>query len=194
MKTIYFCTTSGSKLEQFRAFFTPRGYEVEQLVLEIPEIQAIDPAAVVVEKLRVATRLSAARPLVVDDAGIELHRLEGFPGALLKPILEHGRIRLLMNLAATVQEDGRAQATLVSAIAADTGTALLQARGSMDGVLDFRDEARWGDKDSTGIFFPGGGSLSLKQLKEKEGEAAFAHRFDAMANLHKLLQSEYSGR
>lgn len=189
MKPIYLCTTSNSKLEQFRAFFAPRGYEVRQVVLEIPETQSVDPAAVVLQKIQSAAQLSALRPLVVDDAGLELPALDGFPGALLKPILELGRVRLLKNLATVAQENGRANARLVSAIAVDTGSALLEAKGCLDGVLDFRDEARWDDKDSTAVFYPRGDSVSLKQLKETMGEAAFSHRFDALSSIWELLES-----
>lgn len=190
MKTLYVCTTSSSKLAQFVAFFAPRGYDLRQVALEIPEMQSVDASSVVSGKLRMAAQLTALRPLVVDDAGIEIPDLEGFPGALLKPILEHGQVRLLRKLTAFAQEGGRAKARLVSAIAVDTGSTLLEGQGRLDGMLDFRDESRWEDRDCTAVFFPDGEQCSLMELKQRVGEAAFSHRFEAMEKVYRLLELE----
>jgi len=190
MKTLYFCTTSKKKLIQFREFFSSGGYSVEQLELDIPEIQCCDVSAVAGKKLEIASRLTDLRPLVVDDAGLEVADLNSFPGALLKPILEQGGLGLLAKLTSNASVHGRVNATLVSAVALHTGQGHFLSKGLLPGFLDFRDQERLTDRDTTRVFYPEGKDLPLQQLTMDVGESAFSHRFSAMSDIMRYLQSQ----
>jgi non-canonical purine NTP pyrophosphatase (RdgB/HAM1 family) len=59
------------------------GRALERVALELPEVQASSTREVAAEKARAAyARL--ARPLVVEDAGLEFAALGGFPGPFVK--------------------------------------------------------------------------------------------------------------
>lgn len=117
MKPLYLSTTSKLKTEHYQDFFGRHGFEVKALALEIPELQSIEPDKVVLEKLKIAQTLTDLRPLLVDDVGLSIPGLKGFPGALLKPILELGGLRLLRDLSASHSVDHRIEAEFICAVA-----------------------------------------------------------------------------
>ncbi|HVS16017.1 MAG TPA: non-canonical purine NTP pyrophosphatase [Thermoanaerobaculia bacterium] len=63
------------------------GRPVEAVSVELPEIQSLDLGAVLREKAEEAWR-RVGRPLVVEETGLELSGLNGFPGPLVKWMLE----------------------------------------------------------------------------------------------------------
>lgn len=62
------------------------GLELQAHELELPEIQALDILRVLRAKADEASR-RLARPLIVEETGLELAALNGFPGALVKWML-----------------------------------------------------------------------------------------------------------
>jgi non-canonical purine NTP pyrophosphatase (RdgB/HAM1 family) len=62
------------------------GRELEAVDLDLPEIQSLDLAAVLRAKGESAWR-RLGRPLVVEETGLELAALGGFPGPLIKWML-----------------------------------------------------------------------------------------------------------
>lgn len=63
------------------------GLEIEAVRLELPEIQSLDLAEVLAEKCEEAWR-RLERPLVVEETGLELEAMGGFPGPLVRWMLE----------------------------------------------------------------------------------------------------------
>ena len=59
------------------------GRDLERVSLDVPEIQAPDTRAVALAKARAAFEV-LRRPVIVEDAGIELGALGGFPGPFIK--------------------------------------------------------------------------------------------------------------
>ena len=188
--TIYFCTTSASKLAQFKAFFAGHGFAVEQVDLDIPEIQSIDVEEVVKQKLTIATERCTHRPLIVDDAGLEVDGLEGFPGALLKPILEKGGVGLLKTLSSSVSCNEQSQATMVAAVAVALRSRTLAARGELNSVMDFSQNARLADKTCSARFYPEHHDKSLAAMQVEIGERAFSHRWRALEPMVQHIQAE----
>lgn len=78
-----FVTGSAGKLAEARRL---AGCELEALNLDLPEIQSLDLVAVARAKAAAAASVVAG-PLVVDDTGLELAALGGFPGPLVKWML-----------------------------------------------------------------------------------------------------------
>ena len=59
------------------------GRPLERAAIELPEVQAATTREVALAKVRAAyERLQ--RPVIVEDAGLELHALGGFPGPFIK--------------------------------------------------------------------------------------------------------------
>jgi non-canonical purine NTP pyrophosphatase (RdgB/HAM1 family) len=190
LKTIYFCTTSASKLAQFRAFFAHHGFSVEQVILDIPEVQSIDVEEVVKQKLSIAAQQCPHRPLIVDDAGLEVEGLDGFPGALLKPILEKGGVGLLKSLSSAVSSNERSHATMVAAVAVALKSRMLTAKGKLSGVMDYSETARLADKSCSASFFPEHHDKSLATMHVEIGERAFSHRWQALEKMVHHIQAE----
>ncbi len=63
------------------------GRELTAAAVDLPEIQSLDLAAVLEAKAAEAFR-RLARPVIVEETGLELAAMNGFPGPLIKWMLE----------------------------------------------------------------------------------------------------------
>ena len=63
------------------------GHQLNAAAVELPEIQSLDLAAVLAAKAEEAFR-RLARPVIVEETGLELAAMNGFPGPLVKWMLE----------------------------------------------------------------------------------------------------------
>ncbi len=79
MQAVYFVTGNDSK---FREAKTLLPY-LERVEIDLPEEQSLDPRLVVSKKLEVAKRHHQP-PLIVEDTSLYLSGLNGFPGPLIK--------------------------------------------------------------------------------------------------------------
>lgn len=77
-------TGNRGKLEEARRIV---GAELGGVALDLPEIQDLDPHTILEAKAEAAWR-ALGRPLVVEDTSLELLALNGFPGPLVKWMLE----------------------------------------------------------------------------------------------------------
>lgn len=159
---------------------------VKGQALNLPELQSIEPTEVVRAKLDLARSLTPLRPLIVDDVGLRIPALRGFPGALLKPILELGGLRLLRDLSFAHLKEQRIDAEFVCAIAMDDGANITVQEGAMKGHLDFSNEIFIDDMTTPRCFYPDGSEKSLANLSLNDGARAFQHRFNALKKLPSL--------
>jgi XTP/dITP diphosphohydrolase len=74
--SLRFVTTNEGKVREAREYLAE---PVEQLAVDAPEIQADDLGPVAAHKAREAYR-HAGEPVIVDDAGLFVDALDGFPG------------------------------------------------------------------------------------------------------------------
>ena len=81
---IYFITSNKGKLDEIRAI---TGLDIRSRALEIDEIQGIDVEKVVKDKAVKAYAL-IRKPVIVEDTGLYIKALSGFPGALVKWMVE----------------------------------------------------------------------------------------------------------
>lgn len=77
-------TGSAGKLAEARRIC---GSHLEVVAVDLPEIQSLDLRAILEAKAQEAWQ-RVGRPLVVEEAGLELAALNGFPGPLVKWMLE----------------------------------------------------------------------------------------------------------
>ncbi len=187
MKPLYVNTTSAIKLKHFTEHFSQTGWEIKPLALDIPELQTIEPEKVALAKLEIALKLTPLRPLLVDDVGLEVPSLLGFPGAFLKPVLELGGLRLLRDLLSSRLTNQSVKAQLVCAIAIDTGKKSFIRVGRMDGQLDFSNESFLDDKQTIRCFYPDGHNQSIFELQKLDNALGFQHRFKALSEVTSLL-------
>ena len=79
-----FVTSSSHKHAEAEAIL---GIRLERVALDLPEPQGLDVVAVAREKAR-AAHGRLGRPVVVEDTSLELAALGGFPGPLVRWLLE----------------------------------------------------------------------------------------------------------
>lgn len=84
LQGIVFVTGNADKVAEARRLC---GADLESVALELPEIQSLDLEAVLRAKGDEAYR-RLQRPLIVEETGLELAALNGFPGPLIKWMLQ----------------------------------------------------------------------------------------------------------
>ncbi len=80
---LYFITGNSGKFTEVKAIIPA----IQQLELDLPEIQELDPQAVIYEKLQ-AARASHGGCFIVEDTSLYFKALNGFPGPLIKWFLK----------------------------------------------------------------------------------------------------------
>lgn len=80
---LYFATSSQHKFQEMQRLLP----ELQQLPLTLPEIQSMDLCKIAEFKLRTAFD-QLHQPVIVDDTGLYLDCLNGFPGPMIKYLLE----------------------------------------------------------------------------------------------------------
>ena len=105
--------------------------ELQAAAIDLPEIQSLDIREILKAKAVTAfDRLQ--RPLVVDETALELAALNGFPGVLVKWMLESVGAE---GIARTAQSLGDKHATARCALLYFTGDREVYAEGATDGQL-----------------------------------------------------------
>lgn len=180
MKPI-FVTTNEHKRREVQEIL---GFELERADLDLPEIQAIEPAEVAAEKAR-AAREALGRPglpVLVEDSGLMVDAWDGFPGALTKWLMQSvGNEGLLRMLAPG--EDRSARAVCVVAVAEAGGT-VLTFRGEVQGTLAQRPQGTGGFGYDP-VFVPGWSSMTYAEMGE--GKNTDSHRARAFGAVREWL-------
>ena len=78
-KTITYVTNNWAKIESARKALSPLGYEIDNIKLETPEIQADDVSDVAKYSAKWAAE-ELNRPVLKNDSGLFVNSLKGFPG------------------------------------------------------------------------------------------------------------------
>ena len=180
MKAI-FVTTNEHKRREVQEIL---GVALESADLDLPEIQAIDPAEVATEKVRSAREAlgDTDLPVLVEDSGLMVDAWDGFPGALTKWLMKsvgnEGLLRML-----GPQEDRSASAVCVVALAEAIGP-VRTFRGEVRGTLasEPRGEGGFGYDP---VFIPGWSSMTYAEMGE--GKNADSHRARAFRSVREWL-------
>lgn len=107
------------------------GKDLEAVALDLPEIQSLDLAEILQEKAEEAWR-RIGRPLVIDDVSLELAAFNGFPGPLVKWMLQALGSEGMARAAATL---GDVRATARCGLFYKDGDHTLMVEGVSEGVL-----------------------------------------------------------
>ena len=176
MKAI-FVTTNEHKRREVQEIL---GVALERADLDLPEIQAIEPAEVAAEKARAAREAlrRVGLPVLVEDSGLMVDAWDGFPGALTKWLLRsvgnEGLLRMLPE-----GEDRSARAVCVVALAEADGR-VRTFRGEVPGTLAQRPRGAGGFGYDP-IFVPGFSSMTYAEMGEaKNTDSHRARAFRAV--------------
>lgn len=80
---IYFVTGNAKKFTEMKRQIS----DLEQLDIDLPEIQSMDPHVIIKEKLKAALKHHSG-PIIVEDQSLWFDCLNGFPGPLIKWLLD----------------------------------------------------------------------------------------------------------
>jgi XTP/dITP diphosphohydrolase len=182
-----FVTTNEHKRREVQEIL---GFELERADLDLPEIQAIDPAEVAADKARAAREvLGRPRlPVLVEDSGLMVDAWNGFPGALTKWLMQsigsEGLLRML-----PPGEDRSARAVCVVALAQADGN-VLTFRGEVPGTLAQRPRGTGGFGYDP-VFIPEWSSMTYAEMGEGKNEDS--HRARAFRAVREWLGEAWSG-
>ncbi len=100
-KSITYVTGNWAKLASAKQVLEPLGYEVDNIKMETPEIQADDVVEVSMYSAKWAAE-KLNKPVLKNDSGLFVNGLKGFPGVYTsfveKTIGEDGLLKLMENL------------------------------------------------------------------------------------------------
>jgi non-canonical purine NTP pyrophosphatase (RdgB/HAM1 family) len=94
LATIAFVTSSDHKHREAQAIL---GVALERVALDLPEPQGLDVEAVARTKAHLAFK-ALGRPVLVEDTSLELAALGGFPGPLIRWLLESAGVAAIPRL------------------------------------------------------------------------------------------------
>jgi XTP/dITP diphosphohydrolase len=186
MKAI-FVTTNEHKRREVQEIL---GFALERADLDLPEIQAIDPAEVAAEKASAAHEALGRPepPVLVEDSGLMVDAWDGFPGALTKWLIgsvgNEGLLRML------APDEGRsAKAVCVVALAEADGS-VRTFRGEVPGVLA-QEPRGAGGFGYDPVFVPEWSSMTYAEMGE--GKNTDSHRARAFRAVREWLGEAHSG-
>lgn len=149
------------------AFFLPLGkeFELHQLAIDIPEIQAGTVEEVAIFSAKEAVKV-AQEACIVSDAGLVIEALDGFPGPFLKYVNEwlgiEGYLKLMSGL-----ENRRVYFEDTLAVALPDGAVKTFTRREYGVIATSAEESKpgWAAND---LFIPDGYDVALGKLSDDE--------------------------
>lgn len=157
------------------------GYALERAEVELDELQAATVADVAQAKARLAYA-KLGRPVIVEDAGIELAGLGGFPGPFIKYWEKLGGLKSICR-AADGLADRRVRAVCALGVCSESGCEVVV--GSVDGLLSVHPRGTNGFGWDA-IFVPKGEGRTFGEMTAEEKDAR-SHRRRAWELLRERL-------
>lgn len=157
------------------------GADLEAVELDLPEIQSGDYLEVLRAKADEAWR-RLGRPLVVEEAGLDLAALNGFPGPLVKWMLQAVGAEGIARTAAAL---GDVQAAARCFLLYKDGNREVVAEGRTKGTLVLPGRGTHGFGWDP-VFLPEGSSLTFAELTGAEKDAV-SHRGKAWREMARAL-------
>lgn len=188
-RTLYFATSNDEKYREIRNALLSTGYEVVRLEIDLPEIQSLDPIEVASAKAQQAFVANEGKgPVLVEDTGLAIRAWHGYPGALIKWVLDAvGEAGLCRQLDAW--DDRRATAMVVLCLFDGTETHLFT--GQSDGYITAHPRGVNGfGWDS--IFQPEGYPVTYGQML-REDKMKISMRARALEGLRHYLKTGDDG-
>lgn len=181
MAPLVLVTGNRSKIAEAQRLAGAAGQALEAIEVDLPEIQSLDMEEVLRAKARQAWE-SIGRAVVVEETGLELAALNGFPGPLVKWMLAAVGAE---GIARTAQALGEPRARAVCLLMWTDGARTLLARGETAGdlVLPARGANGFGWDP---VFRPAGEALTYGELSEEEKDR-IGHRGRAWREMLRQL-------
>ena len=178
MSRFVLVTGNPGKLAEAR---TALGKDLEAVEADLPEIQSLDYEEVLREKAAEAWR-RIGRPLIVEEAGLDLAALNGFPGPLVKWMLGAVGAEGIARTAAALGDPG---ASARCFLLYKDGDCEVMAEGRTEGTLVVPGRGTHGFGWDP-VFLPEGSPLTFAELTGAEKDAV-SHRGKAWREMARRL-------
>lgn len=149
----------------------------EHIALDLPEIQSLDLRTVLEAKADAAWQ-ALGRPLLVDDTGLELDALGGFPGPLIKWLLDRAGVAGISRIATRLGSMG---ATARCGLLYSDGERRIYAEAAVSGTIVRAPRGDRGFGWDT-VFQPAGAPGTYAELDDATKDAV-GHRGKAWRSL-----------
>lgn len=181
MLSITFASTNQNKFLEVQSILSSFDVAVQFAQVNLVEVQSDSLEEIAREKARSAFA-KLQRPVIVEDDGLFIDSLKGFPGQyssfVLKTIGNEGILKLLVG-------KGPRSASFHSLIAYHNGQSASISEGIVKGsISDEITEGGWGYDP---IFIPSGSGLTFGQLKDRKNE--YSHRRRALEKFAHWISS-----
>jgi inosine triphosphate pyrophosphatase len=176
--SLYFITGNANKSSEAKSIIA----DLEQLDIDLPEIQGLDPKLIIKEKLNEAFRHHKGQ-FIVDDVSLYLECLNGLPGPLIKWFMKSIGIDGIVKIA---QLHGNTKASVSAIIGyAKIPDEIYFFEGSAQGqVVTPRGKGGFGWDP---IFLPDGTDQTFGEWKETHQQQPNAMRTEALTKLKQFL-------
>lgn len=144
VRTLTFVTGNAGKVAELRAMLRPRGIAVRQDDRGYPEVQADTLREVAEEGARHLLASGLKPPFVLEDSGLFVAALRGWPGVYSRHALDTVGIPGLLRLLADVEPEMRSAAFQACLLYADAAGRLHAFEGSCAGRIAERAAGRGG--------------------------------------------------
>jgi inosine triphosphate pyrophosphatase len=174
---VYFVTGNAKKIQEASAILPG----IQQIEIDLPEIQSLDPEEIIREKLLVAHKKEPNKHLIVEDVSYSVAGLQGLPGTFVKWFMQTIGPSGLYNLA----KDKDTATTVSAHIGYITPEAEMRFFvGSVEGKTVPPDGEGGFYFDS--IFMPKGYDKRYSEMTREE-KNTISHRSLALRELSKIL-------
>lgn len=180
MTKLFFITGNQNKFSEVAQILSPN-IEVEQLDIDLPEIQSLDPKEIIRAKLKEASAHRSGE-FFVEDVSFEIEGLKGLPGPLVKWFIEAIGVQGIFDMA---ENSGSTKTISRSTIGyAKNHDEIYFFEGIVEGrIVAPRVEAGF---QFDRIFIPDGEERTLAEMSQIE-KNAISHRFKAVNKLKEFL-------
>jgi len=165
MKKITYVTGNWAKIASAKQYLEPLGYEIDNIKIETPEIQADD----VTEVAKYSAKWAANElniPVIKNDTGFFIKHYNGFPGAYMKYMDETLKIDGILKLMEGVEDR---EAYIKETIAyCEPGKEPIVFEGKTEGTIAYEPSGEYGWGIIDHLFIPKGENKTLGNFKDEE--------------------------
>jgi XTP/dITP diphosphohydrolase len=183
-RTIAFATTNRHKVLEINDVLKGCGYRADPVPIPKLELQAENLEDIAVNAAALAWSI-LRKPVMVEDAGLFIDALRGFPGPyssyVYKTIGIEGILKLMNGI-----ENRRAKFKSVIALAYDRGIVVFKGEVTGSIAYEARGEGGFGFDP---IFIPDGSTKTFAEMSVEE-KNSFSHRGQAAKQLCNWLQEQ----
>lgn len=175
--TLYFITGNPNKVKEVKKIIP----DIEQIELNLPELQELDPEKIIAEKLNEAKKQKEGK-FFVEDTSMYIDCLNGFPGPLIKWLKQSLNIN---GIAELVHKYENKEATVKTVIGYTDRKDTYFFTGELKGtIVSPRGDANFGFDP---IFQPEGHDKTMAEMTPEE-KNSISMRKKALTKLKKHLQ------